>query len=267
MKQQCFAALIFLGALTVQPAIAQDWAKERLNKSPRHGEWVDLKHDDRTIKAFVVYPEAKAKTPAVLVVHEIFGLTDWVRSLADQLAAAGYIAIVPDLLSAPGGSTQTYSDVDEARKAIAAVPEPQIVADLDAAADYVMKLPACNGTLAVAGFCWGGGWSFGYANHNPKLKAAYVFYGTGPKEPGDAAKIRCPVYGFYAENDARVDETIPKAKGIMKALGKNYEPVIYPGAGHGFMRAGESPEGSEADRKARDAAWERWKSLLQKLGS
>ena len=259
------ATLLCFASLGASAASAQDWAKERLNKSPRHGEWVDLKHDDRTIKAFVVYPEAKGKTSAVLVIHEIFGLTDWARSLADELAAAGYIAIVPDLLSAPGASTQTYVDVDEARKAISALPESQIVADLDAAADCAMKLPACNGTVAVAGFCWGGGWSFGYANHNPKLKAAYVFYGTGPQEPADAAKIQCPVYGFYGEDDARVDATIPKTKEIMQSLGKTYEPVTYPGAGHGFMRAGEAPGASEANRKAHDAAWERWRTLLKKL--
>jgi carboxymethylenebutenolidase len=201
----------------------------------------------------------------VLVIHEIFGLTDWARNLADELAAAGYIAIAPDLLSAPGQDTQSYSDQDAATKAVSALQASQIFPDLDAAADYAMKLPACNGKLAVTGYCWGGGWSFKYANHNPHLQAAFVFYGVGPETAADAAKIPCPVYGFYAENDARIGATIPKTKEIMQATGKTYEPVIYPGAGHGFMRAGEAPDAPEANRKARDAAWERWKVLLNRL--
>ena len=243
-------------------AQAQDWAKERLNKSPRHGEWVDLKSGERTIKAFVVYPERKDKAPVVLVIHEIFGLTDWVRSLCDELAENGVIAIAPDLLSG-----QTFEDVDGARKAISALPEEQIKSDLDAAADYALKIPAGNGTLAVCGFCWGGGVTFAYANENPKLKAAYSFYGTAPDEPSKVANIACPVYGFYAENDERVDATIPKAEELMKAAGKKYEPVIYKGAGHGFMRSGEptNPEAREADKKARDDAWARWKKLLKQL--
>ena len=100
---------------------------------------------------------------------------------------------------------------------------------------------------------------------NPKLKAAYSFYGVAVDNAEDAKKIACPVYGFNAENDARVDETIPKAEELMKAAGKKYEPVIYKGAGHGFMREGESPTGNEANKKARDDAWARWKTLLKQL--
>ena len=265
MKLRAFALGLLCAAFLTGTAPAQDWAKERLNKSPRHSEWVDLKNGDRTVKTFVVYPEVKTKAPVVLVIHEIFGLTDWAKNLADELAAAGYIAIVPDLLSAPGKDTSSYPDQGAAIKAVSALPDAQVFADLDAAAKYGAKLPAGNGNLAVCGFCWGGGKSFGYANHNPKLKAAYVFYGTGPEAAADAKGIGCPVYGFYGEDDARVDATIPKAKEIMHAAGKTYEPVIYPGAGHGFMRAGEAPDASEANRKAHDAAWERWKMLLKKL--
>ncbi len=239
---------------------AQDWAKERLNKSPRHGEWVDLKSGDRTIKAFVVYPERKEKTPVVLVVHEIFGLTDWVRGICDQLAENGVIAIAPDLLSG-----QTYSDADGARKAISALTPEQIKADLDTAAGYALKIPASNGTLAVCGFCWGGGVTFAYAIENPKLQAAYSFYGTPVDNAADAAKIACPVYGFYAEKDERVNAGIPKAEELMKAAGKKYEPVIYKGATHGFMREGESPTASPENKKARDDAWARWKTLLKQL--
>ena len=258
-----FLIAIFIAVIVCDPicnAKAQDWAKERLNKSPRHGEWVDIKSGDRTIKAFVVYPESKKKTPVVLVIHEIFGLTDWVRGLCDQLAENGVIAIAPDLLSG-----QTFSDIDGARKEISALSPQQIKADLDAASDYALKIPACNGTLSVCGFCWGGGVTFAYANDNSKLKAAYSFYGSAPDDPSKVANIPCPVYGFYAENDERVNATIPKAEDLMKKAGKKYEPVIYKGAGHGFMREGEMPDANEANKKARDDAWARWKTLLKQL--
>ena len=241
----------------------KDFGKERLNNSPRHGEWVDIKSGERTIKVFVVYPERKDKAPAVLVVHEIFGVTDWVRSLCDELAEAGVIAIVPDLLSG-----QKFEDVDGARKAISALSKEQVKADLDEAADYALtKIPSCNGTLAICGFCWGGGVAFAYANENLKLKAAYSFYGSAPDEASKVANIPCPVYGFYGENDERVNAAIPKAEELMKAAGKKYEPVIYKGAGHGFMRLGEpaNPNMREGDKKAREEAWARWKKLLGEL--
>src|SRR5205814_5811855 len=168
MKHLLFAIALACVAPSIGAEEYKDFGKERLNNSPRHGEWVDIKSGDRTIKAFVVYPERKDKAPAVIVIHEIFGLSDWVRGLCDQLAENGVIAIAPDLLSG-----QTFSDPDGARKAISALPEPQIKADLDATSDYALKIAAGNGTLAVCGFCWGGGWVFQYANMNPKLKGAY----------------------------------------------------------------------------------------------
>jgi len=247
-------------ACLAQTLSAQDWAKARLEKSSRHGEWVEYKSGERTIKAFVVYPERKDKAPVVVVIHEIFGLTDWVRGVCDQLAEAGVIAIAPDLLSG-----QVIPDVDGARKAIAALPKEQVKSDLDATCDYALKLPAASGSLAVGGFCWGGGWTFGYANTNPKLKAAYSFYGPAPDDASKVANIPCPVFGFYAENDERVNATIPKAEELMKAAGKKYDLVTYKGAGHGFMRDGEAPDGKPENKKAREDAWARWKGLLSKL--
>jgi carboxymethylenebutenolidase len=255
-------ACVFL-AQSLYAEEIKDFGRDRLNSSPRHGEWVEIKSGDRPIKAFVVYPESKNKTPVVLVISEIFGLTDWVRSLCDELAENGVIAIAPDLHSG-----QKFEDLDGARKATSALPKEQIKADLNATADYALtKIPAGNGMLAVCGFCWGGGWTFQYASINPKLKAAYSFYGVAVDNAEDAAKIACPVYGFYAEKDERVNATIPKAEELMKAAGKKYEPVIYKGATHGFMREGESPTGSPENKKARDDAWARWKTLLSKLGS
>jgi carboxymethylenebutenolidase len=250
------------------PAAAQDWAKARLEKSPRHMEWVKVKHGDREVQSFIVYPEVKEKATAVVVIHEIFGLSDWARSLADQLAEAGYIAIAPDLLSgmgSNGGGTAAFGGQDEVVRAVSMLPPEQVSADVNAAIDYVSKLPACNGKVAVAGFCWGGGQSFRAATSNPAIKAAFVFYGTAP-DSGDAiSRIHCPVYGFYGGNDARVDATIPISIQLMKQAGKTYEPVTYGGAGHGFMRAGEAPDASEANKKARDEAWVRWKKLLKTI--
>ena len=249
-------------------ASAQDWAKARLDTSPRHGEWVEVKNGARTVRCFIVYPQVKDPAPAVLVIHEIFGLTDWARGVADQLAAAGYIAIAPDLLSGtgPGGAgTSAFSGRDAVMGAVSGLPADQVTGDLNAAADYLKSLPSCNGKLAVAGFCWGGGQSFRFACNRGDLKSAFVFYGPPPTDPAQIAKITCPVYGFYGGNDARITASVPKTEKLMTAASKTYEPVTYEGAGHGFMRSGEDPAGEAANKKAHDEAWERWKKLLGKL--
>ena len=258
----------FAAVLAAFSASAQDWVKPRLENTPRHLEWLKVQQGKREISCFLAYPEVKEKATAVVVIHEIFGLTDWVRGVADQLAEAGYIAITPDLLSgtAPeGGGTKELGSGDAVRKAISSLPPDQITADLNAVAAYVAKLPACNGKVAVAGFCWGGTQAFRFATHNRDLKAAFVFYGSGPDKEEDLARIQCPVYGFYGGNDARVNATVPKSTDLMKKAGKTYEPVIYEGAGHGFVRAGEAPDASEANKKAREKAWQRIKSIMKRL--
>jgi carboxymethylenebutenolidase len=259
--------LSLVALLLAAAAPAQDWAKERLEKSPRHGEWIKLKHGSRELQAFIVYPQVKDKATAVVVVHEIFGASDWARLTADELADAGYIAIMPDLLSGvgpKGGGTSDFGSVDDVRKAISTLPPAQVTADLKAATDYVAKDPACNGKVAAAGFCWGGGQAFRFATNDKGVKAAFVFYGA-PPEAADMARIQCPVYGFYGGNDARITMTVGKTAEAMKKAGKIYEPVTYEGAGHGFMRAGEAPDASAANKTARDEAWKRWKELLGKL--
>ena len=157
----------------------QDFAKERLEKSPRHQEWVKVKNGNREVNSFVVYPEVKKKATAVVVIHEIFGMSDWVQQLTDELAEAGYIAIAPDLLSGmgpKGGGTSDF-DANAVRQAIGALPPDQIKTDLNAVADYVSKLPGANGNVVVAGFCWGGSQTFNFSTNRPSLKAAFVFYG------------------------------------------------------------------------------------------
>jgi carboxymethylenebutenolidase len=263
-----FMTYVLGTVLGIASASAQDWAKSRLDKSSRHLEWVKVKHGNRELNCFIAYPEVREKATAVIVIHEIFGLTDWVRGVTDQLAEAGYIAIAPDLLSgaAPnGGGSAELGGGDAVRKAISSLPPDQITADLDAVADYLKGLPACNGKIVVSGFCWGGGESFRYATHNKDLKAAMVFYGVPPPKDEDMARINCPVYGFYASNDARITSTVPKTTERMKQAGKTYDPVIYEGAGHGFMRAGEAPDSNAENKEARTGAWARWRVILKKI--
>ncbi len=280
---------------TPDPVENQDWAKQKLAKSPRHQEWVKVKNGTREVNSFVVYPENKNKATAVIVIHEIFGMTDWVQSLTDQLAEAGYVAIAPDLLSGmgPNGGGTSSLDRNAVGQAIRDLPPDQITADLNAVADYIGKVPASNGKVVVTGYCWGGSQSFRYATNNPNVKAAFVFYGSAPAAADGTpnkealAKITAPVYGFYAGNDARINATLPKTTEAMTELKKTFDPVTYEGAGHGFMRAGEAPEpvapqpkGDKAaddkaaedfqknltawkgNKKARDEAWMRWKKLL-----
>jgi carboxymethylenebutenolidase len=265
-RTKLLALLLLLPFLTAF-ASAQDWAKNRLDQSPRHREWVPLKHGDRTVQTYVVYPEVKGKAPVVVLIHEIFGLSDWAKEMADEIAAEGYIVVVPDLLSGfgpNGGGSSAYASQEDTIKAVSGLNPDVVNADLDAAADYGKHLPAANGKLSVAGFCWGGGKSFLFATHRKDLNAAFVFYGP---PPADLSGITAPVYGFYAGNDARITSTVPDTTARMKAAGKRYEPVIYDGAGHGFMRAGEdpSPSTTPANRKAREEGFKRLVALLKQV--
>jgi carboxymethylenebutenolidase len=337
------SAVIFVALAVASSAVAQDWAKANLAKSTRHGEFVTIHEPGgRDLQAWVVYPEIKDKAPVVVMIHEIFGLSDWAREMADEVAGAGYIVVEPDLLSGLGpataasvtrspvlkrdvnfvstpeqetapakaplpgtgcdpmpcragqkpalrtsssneqaqdhshmqmpgngaayvparpGGTSAFPDQGAVTKAVSSLPDAQVLADLDAAADYGKKLPSANGKLFVAGFCWGGGKSFLFATHRHDLSAAFVFYGPPPAE--DLLKnITAPVHGFYAQNDARISATVPKTQEEMKALGKTYEPVVYDGAGHGFMRAGEAPDANAANSAARREGFKRWIDLM-----
>jgi len=264
-----FLPLLLLFPLGLSQAGAQDWAKARLEQSPRHREWVTLKHDGRSLQAYVVYPEVKQKATVVVLIHEIFGLSDWAKEMADELAAAGYIVVAPDLLSGMGpngGGSSEFTGQEATVKAVSGLDPATVTDDLDAAADYGKHLPSANGKLAVAGFCWGGGKTFLFATHRKDLSAAFVFYGPPPPDVGG---ITAPVYGFYAGNDARISSTVPDTIAAMKAAGKTYDPVVYDGAGHGFMRAGEdpSPSTTPANKKAREEGFARLTKLLSGIGA
>lgn len=261
-------AALALGLGAAMPSGAQDGVRERLNASPRHHEWVQVESDGRDLHCFVVYPEVSERALAVLVIHENKGLSDWVRGVCDQLAERGYIAIAPDLLSGMGpngGKTSDFPDSNAARDALYQLDQDRTDRDLDRTAAYVAGLPAANGNVAVAGFCWGGHQTWRFATRKPDLAAAFVFYGTPPENKDDVARIRCPVYGFYGGNDARVNASLPDIEAWTTELEKAFEPVVYDGAGHGFMRAGEEPDADAANRTARDAGWKRWADILQTL--
>jgi len=248
---------------SLPPSEAQ--AKAALEKSPRHGEYVDVKMPSggAPIRTWIVYPERKDKAGVVILIHEIFGLSDWMRGVADQLAREGLIAVVPDLISGlgpNGGGSDSVSSRDDVVKLIRGVTPEMATARLDAVRDWAVHLPSANGKSATLGFCWGGGRSFAYAATQPALSAAVVYYGTSP-EAADLARIKAPVLGLYGGDDARVVATVGPAEAEMKKLGKTFDPHIYDGAGHGFLRAQEDRAG--ANLKATRSAWPRTVAFLR----
>ena len=249
-------ALAARGAETDALPPGAEAAKQRLENSPRHGEMVDVTVPGMAakMKAYVVYPERKEKAPVVIVIQEIFGLSDWIRGVTDQLAADGFIAIAPDMLSGRGpngGGTEAFASGDDVRKAVQGIKPEDAKAMLDATREYGIKLAAANGKTATIGFCWGGAASFRYATQQPELNAAVVYYGTSPQSGYE--NIKAPVLGIYGENDQRVNATIEPAKQKMKEAGKQYTVHIYPGAGHGFLRQQGGQNG--ANLKATQQAW------------
>lgn len=256
-------ALLVGGAADAQtaaiPADAES-ALDALNNSPRHGEWIDIGEGRSStnrwgdsIRSWIVYPERATRAPVVIVIHEIFGLTDWIRAVADQFAAEGFIAIAPDLLSghgADGGGTPP-----ERQEAVALVRSLRVedtTRRLSAVARYGISLPASNGRFGGVGFCWGGSTSFNFAANEENLGAAVVYYGSSPSRTM-LGRVEAPVLGLYGGDDARVNATIPDAMREMRRLGKFYEPHQFDGAGHGFLRQQSARDG--ANLSAAKAAW------------
>jgi carboxymethylenebutenolidase len=270
MKTRLMTAAMVLALVSIASAQtkippAAEGAGKALKDSPRHGEYVDvpLKGGDAKIKSYVVYPEKKEKAGVVLVIHEIFGLSDWVRAVADQLAAEGFIAVAPDLLSGKGpngGGTESFKG-DEVRNAIRGLSTEDTNARLDAVRDYAVALPAASGKSASIGFCWGGSASFNYAVHQQSLSAAVVYYGTGPKDKEAYKKIQCPVLGLYGGSDGRVTQTVAATETAMQEVSKPFTKHIYDGAGHGFLRQQSGQDG--ANQKASEGAWKETVEFLK----
>lgn len=232
-------------------------AKLRLNSSPRHGEWAMIQTGvGDSVRAWVVYPERRDKAPVVVVIHEIFGLSPWIRSVADQLAADGFIAIAPDLMTSKNlpGTPEDGPVSDQATAAIRTLDRSVVQRQLDAVARYGMALPAATQKYGVVGFCWGGTVSFEHALQSPDVDAAVVYYGGTPGNANFAA-IRAPVLGLYGGDDTRVNATIPVADSGMRAAGKSYESHVFPGAGHGFLRAQSDSARGVANSAASAGAW------------
>ncbi len=246
---------------------SEEHAKAALDKSPRHGEYADVGlpggGTPARIRTWIVYPERKDKAGVVILIHEIFGLSDWMRGVADQLAREGFIAVVPDLVSGRGpggGGTESAASRDDVVKLVRGLTPEETTARLNAVRDWATRLPAANGKSATVGFCWGGGQSFAYAASQPALNAAVVYYGS-PPDAAQMAKIGAPVMGFYGGDDARISTTIPATEAEMKKNGKSYEPHVYDGAGHGFLRAQQDRNG--ANLKATSDAWPRTVAFLK----
>ncbi len=261
---------------------SQAWATHKLEKSPRHQEWVQISSEGRTLKAWVDYPEVKGKAPVVLVLHEVFGLTDSTRNTADQIAAMGYIAITPDMLSGlgpEGGGVSSFPSSRAASQTMTGMEDDVVNKALNAWVEYGIKLPRSNGKLAIVGLSWGGGAAFRYATTQPKdVKAVFVFYDVGPpavtqgsqREMGlnsyPVDRINVPVYGFYPTNDTRVMNSLQATKDVMAAASKKYDPVIYEGADHAFMRVGEDPaNGNPANAAAVKSSLTRLEKRLKDI--
>ena len=237
--------------LAAPEAPASSVTQTQTNPVTTHGEWVSIKRGRDSIRAYVAYPERKTKAPAIIVIHEIFGLTDWEPTVADRLAKEGYVAIIPDLLSSKHSITP--SDPDSGRKLVGQLEPERVTADLNAVYAYVNTLPSVAADrIGTIGFCWGGGQSFRYATNNPKLRAAVVAYGPAP-DTAAMKRIRAPVLGIYGENDERINANLPDVVAAMQSAGKTFTSEVYPGTGHGFLKPGRQGY----DTAEREKAWAR----------
>ncbi len=264
----CLAASLAVGALAAHAATlpaGEEQAMAALEASPRHGEFVDIANSaGPPIRTWVVYPERRDKAGVVVLIHEIYGLSDWLRAVADQLAADGFIAVAPDLISGlgpGGGGTDSCATRDDVVKLVRQLTLAETLTRLDAVRAYSRTIPSANGKLGTIGFCWGGGRSFSYAASSDPPQAAVVFYGVSP-DSAALLGVRAPVLGHYGGDDARVNATIGPAKAALSRLGRFYEPHVYDGAGHGFLRAQSLREG--ANLRATQQAWPRTVDFLRK---
>lgn len=263
----------------------QAWATEELAKSPLRSEWMSLPMGARTLRAFVTYPAKRRKAPVVLVIHEVFGLTDSTRNTARRIAEMGYVTIAPDMVSglAPnGGGVSDFPNVRMTSDVMTTLPDDHAVAQFNAWADYAARLPQSDGRFAIVGLSWGGGSAFRYAGnpaHDRGLQAVCIFYDVGPpainqgpnkllpnRPPASVDRIDVPIYGFYGSTDMRVMKSLQATTEAMQAAGKHYEPVVYDGADHAYLRLGGNPaDGNPANDRATADSYARLEQILADL--
>lgn len=263
------SALAF-GKKPAAPALppGEEGAKARLESSPRHGEFVDVPWNETTkLRTWIAYPERKDKAGVVILIHEIYGLSDWMRGVADQLAADGFIAVAPDLISGlgpGGGGTESAANRDSVVRLVRQLTPDEAAERVAAVQNWAATIPAANGKWATMGFCWGGARSFAAAAASPPPQAAIVYYGSSP-DSTLLPKVEAPVQGHYGSDDARVNATIDPAKAALGARQKTYEVNIHAGAGHGFLRQQTGPNSRDgANLRATQAAWPRTIAFLRK---
>jgi carboxymethylenebutenolidase len=238
------------------PPPAEETAAAALETTPRHAEWVDVPLASGTpIRTFVVFPERKDKAGVVVIIHEIYGLSPWIRGVADAFAREGFIAVAPDLISGMGpggGGSDSVASRDELVKLIRGLSRADAEARIGAVRTYAAALPASNGKVGTVGFCWGGARSFEQAATRPAPQGCVVYYGASP-DSATLLQVSAPVLGLYGGDDARVNATVDPARAALEARKARFDPHVFPGAGHGFLRQQTAREG--ANQKAADQAW------------
>jgi len=244
---------------------AQEFAFKDLSSSRHQMEWIKIESAGSSVNSFIVYPDSLSTAPAIIIIHEEFGMTEWMMSFADQLALQKYIAIVPDLLTRKSPGKDTIGEVrnwGDARDKLLSLDQEEIFTTIDIVQNYISGLPSCNGTILIVGLGWGGSQVFHYLLQDDNLEAGLIFYGIAPGKKKKLKQVSTPIYGFYGENDSRVNKTLWSTDKKMKQLDKSFYPVVYEFGGHGFMRSGERPNANEGNIKARTAAWKRLRTIL-----
>ncbi|MGH7502593.1 MAG: dienelactone hydrolase family protein [Longimicrobiales bacterium] len=245
---------LLVPAQTGLPASGAE-ANDRLAASPRRGEWVVIRAGEDSVRAWVVYPERSENAPVVVAVHDNQGMSNWIRAVADQLAADGFIAIAPDLLTMldvprrPDGE----SDREGVRAAIGQVDQAMRDGYIEAVGEWGTRLPGASAKYGIVGFCWGGSTVFAHAVASPASLGAVVVYYGGSPAPDRLSTVRAPILGLYGGDDARVNQSVPPAEAALKAAGRTFEAHTFAGAGHGFTRSQEGREG--ANLEAVKQAW------------
>jgi carboxymethylenebutenolidase len=220
-------------------------------------ETVTFPSGKETVSGFLATPDKPGRYPGVIVIHEWWGLNDWVKEQTKRIADQGYVALAVDLYRG-----KTATDPNEAHELMRGLPQDRAVSDMQAAFAYLSTRKDVGDRIGSVGWCMGGGYSLQLAIHQPRLAACVVNYGALPTDPNDIQQIVAPVLGnFGAEDHGITPADVHAFEKSLKALGRRVDIKIYDGAGHAFEnsnnQAGYRPEAA-AD------AWTRTITFLNK---